>query len=257
MAVIETLKYQQVNAIRVGRFNQGINSSFIVYQLGDLMIDTGPANQWKYVHSFVEKQQVKRVILTHFHEDHSGNSQPLQKMGIDVFAPELTQQLIAQRFAMPMIQKIIWGRPKPAKVAGLPTQIAFDATTNFTTIAVPGHCKEMNAYLLADRGWLFSGDLYIASKVRYLHRHENFSLQLDSLKRVLSYDFEVMFCPHRGIVKHGKQALQNKLDYLEGLIASAKQLHQQGMSTKQITRQLLGREDAMYLFSAGALLSAI
>ena len=34
---------------RVGRFNLGINTTFIVYRMGDTLIDTGPSNQWREV----------------------------------------------------------------------------------------------------------------------------------------------------------------------------------------------------------------
>lgn len=251
MAIFEQLQHQQVSAIRVGRFNQGINTTFVVYQLFDTLIDTGPVNQWRYVKHFAQQQQVKQVLLTHFHEDHSGNAFGLQQAGVHVLAPKLTQQLITKPYKMPLIQKIIWGTPKGAEVELMPEQIFIGEQYPVTKIPVPGHCDEMYAYLLADKGWLFSGDLYIAGKVKYLHRHENFTEQVASLKRALSYDFEVMFCPHRGIVQNGKQALANKLDYLENLIAKAKQLHQQGIDIKHITTKLLGKEDGLYYLSGG------
>jgi len=251
MAIFERVNYQDVTGVRVGRFNQGINTTFVVYQLFDTLIDTGPANQWQFVKQFAQQQQAKQVLLTHFHEDHSGNSLGLQQAGIKVFAPPLTQQLITKPYKMPLIQKLIWGTPQGAQVDLMPEKVSIGEQYAVTKIPVPGHCEEMYAYLLEDKGWLFSGDLYIAGKVKYLHRHEDFAEQITSLKRVLSYDFEVMFCPHRGIVKQGKQALANKLDYLENLIAQAQQLNNQGVDIKQITTQLLGKEDGLYYFSAG------
>ena len=70
-------------------------------------------------------------------------------------------------------------------------------------------------YLHREKGWLFSGDIYVTPKTRLILSWEHIRDTMRSLKRVLAYDFEHMFCGHAGYVKDGKRALQMKLDDLE------------------------------------------
>ncbi len=74
MSVWEHVSHGAVKGIRVGRFNQGINTTFVVYAYHDVLIDTGPINQWQHVSQFVTESQINHVLLTHYHEDHSGNA---------------------------------------------------------------------------------------------------------------------------------------------------------------------------------------
>ena len=48
MAVQERIKHDDLEGLRVGRFNLGVNSTFVVYRLGSTVFDTGPSNQWRY-----------------------------------------------------------------------------------------------------------------------------------------------------------------------------------------------------------------
>jgi len=74
--------------LRTGRYNLGIGSSCIVYRLGDTVIDTGPPNQWPVVRRFLRERNVEQVLVTHHHEDHSGNGARLQReLKATVFFP--------------------------------------------------------------------------------------------------------------------------------------------------------------------------
>lgn len=89
MSIRQHYKYEVVEGFKVGRFNLGINTQFIVYWIADTVIDTGPSNQWKYVKSFLLQQPVRQLLLTHQHEDHSGSA---QKFNLTPRAPSLSQE---------------------------------------------------------------------------------------------------------------------------------------------------------------------
>ena len=116
-------------------------------------------------------------------------------------------------------------------------------------VLTPGHTDDMSCFYDKENGFLFTGDLYIASKVRYLHKDEDLSEQLSSLNKVLTLDFETAFCPHRGIMKNGKENLTKKRDFIIDLASQVQELSIKGLSSKQIQRKLLGREGVLTLAS--------
>ncbi|WHI48487.1 MBL fold metallo-hydrolase [Microbulbifer sp. VAAF005] len=102
MPVRETFNYQGLDAIRVGRVNMGVNTTFVVYRLNGTVIDTGPSNQWKYVKPFIQSAPLKQLLLTHHHEDHSGNAGAIQKLtGVQAVAPNLTIGILKKGFRIP------------------------------------------------------------------------------------------------------------------------------------------------------------
>ena len=116
-------------------------------------------------------------------------------------------------------------------------------------VHLPGHTNDLVCIHEPNHGWLFSSDLYVSSKVRYGTDEENVQQQLASLKKAISLDFGEMFCSHQGRIEQGKKALQAKYDYLNSFKQKVEDLHNQGISTKAITKQLLGREDSVGLSS--------
>ncbi|SEA32432.1 MBL fold metallo-hydrolase [Microbulbifer marinus] len=249
MSVLDSFRYQDLDALRVGRFNLGINTSFIVYRLQDTIVDTGPSNQWKYVKPFVQGAPFSQLLLTHHHEDHSGNAGAIHRLtGVQPLAPAATAEILKRGFRIPPMQKLIWGSAGKAKAAVHPDEVCI-GQESVTPIFTPGHAKDMTCYLLRDRGWLFSADLYIANYLKFLRIDEHIPTLMESIHTVLEHDFDVILCPHRGVVESGKQRLREKLDYLLNLAGQAQELEQQGLGIEAITHRLLGKENMMSVLS--------
>ncbi len=236
-------EHEGVEGLRTGRFNFGISSSCIVYRLGTTVIDTGPANQWPLVHRFLQDRNVERVLVTHHHEDHSGNGARLQReMHATVFFPPSGVRLAADGFPLHPYQRVIWGAPPRFTPESMPSEVNLGNGSRLQAVPAPGHSLDMTCYLEPERGWLFTGDLYIASKPRFLRADENVDDQIESLRRVLELEFETVFCAHRGVVADGRRAIEAKLDYMIALRDEVRHLHGEGRSLGEITRTLLGRE---------------
>lgn len=250
MAILQTFQHQGLEAVRVGRFNLGINTSFNVMRLDGTVFDTGPSNQWKYVKGFIEEKPLKQLLLTHHHEDHSGNAGAIKALtGVTPQAPELTVSILRKGFKIPPIQKLLWGSAGRVEAEALPEKITLSNGESVKAIFAPGHAKDMTCYLLDDRGWLLSADLYIANHLKFLRIDEHIPTIIDSTKDVLSYDFDTIICPHKGVVPQGKLRLKEKYDFLVNLAGEVQHLQGQGRSDKEITHQLLGKENMMSLFS--------
>lgn len=248
MSITQRIRYQQVEGLRAGRFDAGVNTSAICYRLGTTLIDSGCANRWAQVCGFIGEQPVRKLLLTHHHEDHSGNAARIQqKTGASVLAPASALPDLANGWRMRPYQHLLFGRPQRLQATPLPEELELEEGWTLQVIATPGHAADLVCYLESNQGWLFTGDLFIGERTRYLRQDENLGEQLESLRKVLSYDFQTLFCTHRGVVEDGRRALAAKLQHLETLCGEARHLSRMGLSKKEITRRLLGREELVSL----------
>jgi len=244
VSVIERFEAEGVEGIRVGRWPIGINTSVIVYRLGETLIDTGPANMWGAVRRFVAEKPVARVLLTHHHEDHSGNAAHIaETFGVPVYAPAEGLTWLAQGYRIHAYRRFFWGVPACLTAEALPEEVALEGGRRLRVVHTAGHAVDQTCLLEPEQGWLFTGDVFIASTMRYMRTDEIFDEILDSLRRVLELSFDTIFCAHRGVVRHGHAAIQAKLDGLKALREQARALQHKGRSTNSITRRLLGSED--------------
>lgn len=248
MPIHNRYQHETVEGVRVGRFNKGINTTFIVYRFDDTLIDCGPTNQWSAVKPFVAEKSVRQLLLTHHHEDHSGNACDISRQcNITPLAPQLAIERLANGYSIPPIQKLIWGTLKPVNTQPYPDDIRLSDGSEVLPIHTPGHADDLHCFYIPQQGWLFSGDLYISKSLRYLRREENLFDLMRSINKVLQLDFEVVFCPHRGILQEGKSALKGKLDNLKELVEQIQDKAARGMSEKSITKAVMGGESMFTL----------
>src|SRR5256886_4996539 len=98
---------------------------------------------------------------------------------------------------------------------------------------------------------LFSGDLYLAPRLRYLRADEDVYAMMDSLRRVLALEPRVLFCQHRGRVEQGAARLRDKLDFLVELGERIHELHGRGWSDAAIARALPGSDLLWRVWTGG------
>lgn len=252
MPIRERYQHEHLEGARVGRFNFGINTTFIVYRLGGTLIDTGPANQWSSVRKFISEKPVKRLLLSHHHEDHSGNAARIaREYQLTPLAPELGREKLARGYRTPPVQRFIWGRPKPVETDPLPESLTLEDGTRVEAIHTPGHAKDLHVFFLPEKGWLFSGDLYISRKIRYLRADENLGQIIESIRRVLTLEFETLLCAHRGVLENGREALAEKYQNILHLCEQSQSLAGEGLGLTDIMHKLLGPEDQFARLSGG------
>lgn len=260
MTVRKTYQYENgphsVYGFRVGRFNLGINTTFIVYRIGETLIDTGPANQWPTIKRVLKPLSIKTLLLTHHHEDHSGNANRISKLkNLVPYAPALGQEKLAKGYATPILQKLIWGSPLKVNTQTLPNELDInpqtDSQSHVISVHTPGHAKDLTCLFLPQQKYLFSGDMYISKSLKYLRADEDLAQLMDSLRKLIALDFEILFCPHNGIVEQGKEALKGKLNNLITLCQQSQTLANKGLTEEEIVIELLGPEDWLSKISKG------
>lgn len=109
-------------------------------------------------------------------------------------------------------------------------------------------------FLEKNEGWLFSGDLFIAERIKYFRADEVIKDEITSLKNVCQLDFDSLFCAHNPQPHNGKQKLKNKLHILEDLYGNVKRLHAKGLNLNAIIDELRLKENyVMKIFCMGNL----
>ncbi|MBI9090171.1 MAG: MBL fold metallo-hydrolase [Desulfobacterium sp.] len=209
-----------------------------MYLLDGLLVDTGQSHMAKYALAFLEKKTVRKIVLTHHHEDHSGNAALISaRHRAPVFAHAITAEKMKNRTPICPYQHIMWGRSTPCTIIPYPATIQTERF-ELTPIHTPGHSRDHTVYLENNRGWLFSGDLFLGEQIKYFRRDEEMIDQIKSLKRVMGLDFDTLFCAHRPAWKQGKAKIRKKLQFLEGLHGRVEALHQKGVDVHGITQSL-------------------
>jgi glyoxylase-like metal-dependent hydrolase (beta-lactamase superfamily II) len=246
MNLVKKTAFGEVEAIRLGFGPLGPPlMSVFLYVVDGLVIDTGQHNMQKVVVELLKAKKLDQILLTHHHEDHSGNAFALGKgHQIAVSAHSLTVEKMRYGFKILPYQHYVWGKTDAVEATPFESAIETDCF-KFKPIHTPGHSKDHTVYLEEENGWLFSGDLYLADRIKYFRADERLNDQIHSLKRVLEFDFEVLFCAHNPCLENGRSRLKNKLQFLEDLYGNIHLLIQKGFSEREVIKKLDPKNDRL------------
>lgn len=222
------------------------------YAFADLLIDTGPSATASRLVEWCRGGPVRRVLLTHHHEDHIGGAAALQEgLGLPILGPAAAVPIFAEGLRMPLYRWIVWGgRPRTFRAEPLGETVEGEGY-RLRVIPTPGHAFSHVCFFEEDRRWLFAGDLYVHERVKLLRRIEDVWVHIDSLKRVLALEPELLICDHAGVLEHAQGRLRRKIQYWEDLAGQARALREQGLSIEEIAPRLLGREGLLTWASLG------
>ncbi len=216
------------------------------YLVRGVLIDSGfPAAHASFA-AWLRQHTIRGALITHHHEDHSGNLRTLAEQGIPVGADARTIEYAARRQQIPFYRRFTWMSPEPTEGAVRPFR---EATLQL--IATPGHSADHHAVWDAQTGTLFAGDLYLGAKVRVAHASEDPRALLVSLRAMIARAPARVFCSHRGLLPRGVSQLANKADWLEHTIGEIDTRIAAGWTDVAIRRDVLGARPMTHWFSQG------
>ncbi|HYU42741.1 MAG TPA: MBL fold metallo-hydrolase [Vicinamibacteria bacterium] len=221
------------------------------YLVDGLLVDCGPPAT---AHAFVRAlgaRPVEALVVTHHHEDHMGAAAALRAArGIEVQAHAAALPLLAHGFVQEGYRRLAWGRPPHVEARALGAAVVTRAL-RFEVVPTPGHSPDHVCLFERERGWLFTGDLFLAERLRYLRADEDLAALIASLDRVCALPATRVFCAHRGEVRDGRAALERKRDRLVALVTRVHALRAEGLSEREIARRAVGPEGLLTWYSGG------
>lgn len=245
----------EITSLRLARTLAGrVLHDVYAYFAGGVLIDSGPPATAKELAAWFGSGAASppvAIVNTHHHEDHvGGDALVAKRFGIPVHAASSTVELLARKRRIPFYRWLIWGGVEPCAAQPLPETVELGAL-RLQVVPTPGHAFDHVCLFEERRGWLFSGDLFVHERVRFLRRIEDPWLHLDSLRRVLALEPRLMLCSHAGVIDEARGALTRKIAFWEQLADSASELAERGFSSSAIARRLLGREGLFTYLSLG------
>jgi glyoxylase-like metal-dependent hydrolase (beta-lactamase superfamily II) len=203
------------------------------FKIDGILIDSSAMRCRNMLPDFGRNGAPHKLYLTHHHEDHSGNASFFQKKyQLSVYGHPKCAEKLKNSFDILPYESILFGKPEPVVVNEVPE--TFETSNyRFETIHTPGHCDDHVCYYVPSEGWLFSGDLYVADKIKIWRKGESVAQQIQSLEKLLQLDFDVLFCAHNPQAKGGKQKLLQKQEHLIEFYEAVKLCISKGYTPRQ------------------------
>lgn len=252
--MLKTNQYDEVTQIMMGREMGGTVIYWTAAYLVDgLLIDTGCAYTASELIAYLKEQEMDRVVNTHHHEDHIGaNALILREHDLEIHAHPSALPLISKRLPLREYQEMAWGYPEPSTVQAVPERII---TTHheFLVLETPGHSSDHISLFEAEKGWLFSGDLFVSEQYKALRADEDIEAIIISLEKVLALEPETitLFTAIGRVFPDGKKAIRDFLDYLHDLREEIVRLAAASMSAVEIRDRIFGRESQLAALTGG------
>jgi glyoxylase-like metal-dependent hydrolase (beta-lactamase superfamily II) len=221
------------------------------YLVDGLLVDCGPPATAPEVLRFLEGRPLEGLVLTHHHEDHMGAAPLLAaRRGLEPRIHPLGAPLLEKGFPQELYRTLTWGRRGRVR-PGLLGDAVQSRTLRFEVLSTPGHSQDHICLWQPDRGWLFTGDLFLAERLKYLRSDEELPALITSLETVSRLPLREVFCAHRGPVRDGPAALRRKAEGLRALHERVGDLLDQGLPESEVARRAVGREGLLTWLSGG------
>ena len=219
-----------------------------VFLMDGLLIDTGPSRKQDELISLFEQSDIEQVILTHHHEDHAGMAHWLEQGQLPVYMHQNGIAHCQRKERLPLYRRLTWGKRLPFHA--LPAAEHFQ-TEHYAweTIHTPGHADDHIALYNKEKGWMFGGDLYVHPRPKSMYRFESLPQLIHSLRRILSYDFDVYIDSHYGIIQDGKHKVREKLQYLIDIQQQVLFLYNEGATSGEIRKKMFPNRHFMHYIS--------
>lgn len=255
--MIEATNHGGVTMYRMGREQGGKVLYWVAAFLVDgLLIDTGPSYCAEEFEAELDEDlaagNVICAVNTHHHEDHIAGNRFLMDRGVRVLAHPDCLDLISARPNLMPYQEIVWGYPEPTRPEPLPTGLLLP-NTRFQIIATPGHSRGHVCLFEPDRGWLFTGDLFVSEKLKTVRPQEEIGLMAGEMERLADLPGErlTLFNAVGSIIEDGRSALRNCAGHFRRVIAEAKASAGEGLSPAEIRDKIFGRESVLAAMTSG------
>lgn len=215
------------------------------YWVDGLLIDSGCSHTAREMVRALKHLPLRCIVNTHSHEDHIGANALLQKQrAVEILAHPLAVNVLQNpRHEQPLhpYRRIFWGWPEACQARPLSDgeQIC-TPLYNFQVIFTAGHSQDHLCLFEPDRGWLFSGDLFVGGKDRALRDGCDIWAVISALEKIAELPLTMLFPGSARVRPNPVPELYQKIAFYRQLGEKVLSLHQSGCDINQIMSQLLG-----------------
>lgn len=216
------------------------------YFVDGLLMDTGCAFTAPELAEALSETPLVRIVNTHSHEDHIGANGRLQRQhnGLEILAHPLALPVLADprgRQPLHLYRRVMWGWPEPSQGRAVSDGEVIETDHyRLQVIYTPGHSPDHICLYEPNRGWLFTGDLFVGGRDRALRAGYDVWGIIASLKRIAALPATTLFPGSARVRDKPADELAAKIAYLEELGEHVLELHRQGRSVQEIVRALCG-----------------
>jgi len=194
---------------------------------------------------------VENIFISHHHHDHVGNTASLQNAyGCNVYCHVNAMDGLSDPDNSSFIECFFAGKVRPSEPTPCPDSVEFDGH-EVVPIYTPGHSDDHMSYYITDKRYLFSGDLILWGKTKWVSDEVNIYDAILSLEKVAKLDIEIIFPGHGRPFEEPSKVIEGKISDLKELGASIRELYDEGLSRKEIRNRLLGKEESMAFLTRG------
>ncbi|MBN1147771.1 MAG: MBL fold metallo-hydrolase [Anaerolineales bacterium] len=216
------------------------------YLVDGLLVDSGCAHSAPELARALAEAGLARLVNTHTHEDHIGANGLLQRQyaGLQILAHPLALPVLADPAAAQPLhpyRRFFWGWPEPSQARPLANgELVETERCCFRVIYTPGHSVDHICLYEAERGWLFSGDLFVGGQDRALRAGCDIWEIIASLKRIAALPIQALYPGSARAREAPQDELFAKIAYLEELGQRVIALQHQGRSLSEIVQAEMG-----------------
>lgn len=227
------------------------------YLAGQTLIDTGPAHTAVTFSNHLRDVPLKQVLNTHAHEDHIGANGLLQRLrpSLKIYAHPLAVPIIenpVEQQPLQLYRRVMWGWPEDSNAEAVNDGDTLeDGDLQWHVLHTPGHTRHHLCFFEPERGWLFSGDLFIGGRDRALGAGNDIWAIIASLRRLVELPIKLLFPGSAHVRTDPQSELRARINYLEDLGGRINALHQKGWSDGRIARKISGGPMTIELITAG------
>ncbi|BDH61783.1 hypothetical protein MTP04_19130 [Lysinibacillus sp. PLM2] len=221
------------------------------YLIDGILIDTGAHSLHKYFKAFIDEADFDQVMITHHHEDHTGNAAYIEKTKkVPIYLSDQSIDYCSKRADYPFYRKAFWGSRKPFHAKAI-ADTFISRTATWDVIDTPGHAFDHKAFLNRETGQLFTGDLFVLERTRVILTEESIPTIIQSLEKILTYDFKEVICQHAGFLENGRHKLEKKREFLLSIQHDVLFMYEKGFSIQEICQILFPKKYPIIKISRG------
>jgi len=176
----------------------------------------------------------------------------VENFGIEIFAHPDSIPFLRSCPGINPYREVAWGNPVPSEASPIAESIE-TPHYHFDVIETPGHSKGHVVLVEPEKGWCFSGDLFVGEYPKVVRPDEVIPETILSIKGLLDRKIEEMtlFTAGGRIVSDGRTALKTCADYLEAVSKEILGLHNQGLSYERSVDTIWGGENIFEELTGG------